>query len=191
MDLRRNAANLAADGGRGGCEEWIRYRRYVRLLPRHPADGSLWALVLQDACPWAAAERVLVEGVDVQSHQNLGKSEGVVSDQRLQPSDEALLVKGICAGHYVFSPDQGCVDISYTSGRGESRLKFRLGHDGPHKFADRLEWLQYELMETNGELITFDLGKLPDYRGGGLKDEGKDHFPFMDFRLNTALEHLL
>lgn len=61
-----------------------------------------------------------------------------------------------------------------------------------------------------GEVIPFNLGRLPDWspgqaflglgllwlacelrKGGGLEDEGKDHFPEMRFRPKVSLEHLV
>ncbi|CAE7319696.1 true [Symbiodinium natans] len=38
------------------------------------------------------------------------------------------------------------------------------------------------------EIVNFNLGRLPDWKGGGLEDETKDHFPQMNFRPQMLLE---
>eukprot|EP00913_Durusdinium_trenchii_P000137 g123.t1 len=124
-DLRKNSAQLAAYGGRGGQAEWVSYRRYVRLMPPD-GEGRQYAMVLQDPCPREAAEQVLVDGVDFTTHCNPVKSEGLPDTQVAHVCDAERLRKRLCV----------------------------------------------------------------DWKGGGLEDEGKDHFPSMNFRPKTSLEHL-
>lgn len=184
-DMRKNAAALSSHGGRGGHYEWVTYRRYVRLMPPH------WALVLQDSCPRAAAEQVLIIGVDPETHSNPGKSEYVISDVDTNVGEAGVLRKRICLGHFTFTPSTSNVEVKYTAGDGEFRLAFDLSHRGPRGFADRLEWSLYTRTDANSEVLEYNLGRLPDWKGGGLINEGKDHFPCMDLRPSASLEHLL
>jgi len=197
-DLRKNSEALAAYGGRGGCGEWLHYRRYVRLLPPDRIDGSMWALVLTDHCPRDAAEKVLIGGVDLASHVNPAKSEGVPSDpSQLGLQDPERLRKQICIGRYTYTPEpgsgEGRININYSAIDGEYRLTLLLSHGGKYKFSDCLTWENYDLVSSTngGETVNFDLGRLPDWKGGGLADENKDHFPQMKFRARVVLEHLL
>jgi len=198
VDLRKNSEALAAYGGPGGFGEWLHYRRYVRLLPRDPSDRSLRALVLTDHCPRDAAEKVLISGVDVRTHENPTKSEGVPSDpSQLGLADPERLRKRICVGSYAYTPGSGSgegrININYSATDGEYRLTLLLSHGGKHVFSDCLTWESYDLVtsENGGDAINFDLGRLPDWKGGGLADENKDHFPQVKFRPKVALEHLL
>jgi len=187
--MRKNAQSLAAVGGRGGHWETIRYRRYIRLMPPD------LCLVLQDACPLALAAKVLIEGVDPKTHVNT-KPERVealsltAADVGGHVSDAATLKKKICLGKFTFSAETKIIDIKYQAGDDDWHVVVKLSHAGPNKFADQLEWSLYT--KTHGdETDDFDLGKLPDWKGGGLKEEGKDHFPCMDLKPTQLLEHLL
>jgi len=197
-DLRKNSETLAAYGGRGGHGEWLRYRRYVRLLPPDPSDRSLWALVLTDHCPRDAAEKVLISGVDVRVHANPAKSDGVPSDpSQIGLTDPERLRKRICVGRYAYTAGpgsgEGRISINYSATDGEYQLTLLLSHGGKHVFSDCLTWESYSLVSSanGGDTINFDLGRLPDWKGGGLSDENKDHFPQFNFRPKVALEHLL
>lgn len=68
-----------------------------------------------------------------------------------------------------------------------------LSHGGEHAFSDCLTWESYNLtsLSNGGDTINFDLGRLADWKRGGLSDESKDHFPQLKFRPKVALEHLL
>jgi hypothetical protein len=185
-DMRKNAASLAAFGGRGGHWEWVKYRRYIRLIAPH------WALVLQDACPLAAARKVLHAGVDVETHTNPGKYEGVMSDGAVNSSDPEVLRKRLFLGRFSYTPATSVIAVKYTAGDGaELHIDVNLSHGGPSGFADRLEWSLYTKTAENSEVLEYNLGKLPDWKGGGLADENKDHFPCMDFRPSATLEHFL
>jgi len=197
-DLRKNSETLAAYGGRGGCGEWLRYRRYMRLLPPDPTDRSLWALVLTDHCPRDAAEKVLISGVDVRVHANPAKSDGVPSDpSQIGLTDPERLRKRICVGRYAYTAGpgsgEGRISINYSATDGEYQLTLLLSHGGKHVFSDCLTWESYSLVSSanGGDTTNFNLGRLPDWKGGGLSDENKDHFPQIKFRPKVALEHLL
>mmetsp|Transcript_40585 Transcript_40585/g.114833 ORF Transcript_40585/g.114833 Transcript_40585/m.114833 type:complete len:384 (+) Transcript_40585:82-1233(+) len=191
MDLRKNAEQLSYKGSRGGGGEWVHYRRYVRFLPPGE-DGSQWALVLQDSAPREAAERALIAGVDVLAHENPAKSEGPLPETTpLHPSDLGRLRRRICVGRYTYSPEQGRIMMRYVAADGEYRLTFSLSHGPNSRCSDILTWDHYEMAADGGvgEVINFSLGRLPDWKGGGLEDENKDHFPQMTFRPKIALEH--
>jgi len=197
-DLRKNSEAFAGFRSRGGVGEWLHYRRYVRLLPPDPTDRSLWALVLTDHCPGDAAENVLISGVDVRNHVNPAKSEGTPSDpSQIGLADPERLRKRICVARYAFTPGpgsgEGRISINYLATDGEYRLTLLLSHSGEHAFSDCLTWESYNLVSSanGGDAINFDLGRLPDWKGGGLSDENKDHFPQFNFRPKVALEHLL
>ncbi|CAJ1354539.1 unnamed protein product [Effrenium voratum] len=186
-DLRKNAAQLAAYGGRGGQSEWVGYRRFLRLLP--PQDGC-HALVLIDPCPRDVAEAVLVDGVDLATHRNPARSEGVPEGAVPNAHDADRIRKRICVGTYSFSQEGAMVHVRYTATDGEYRLTFSLKH-GPKVCSDCLTWEEYELHDHgNQDIVPFNLGRLPEWKGGGLEDENKDHFPQMNFRPKLALEHL-
>jgi hypothetical protein len=193
MDMRKNAVELAK-GGRNGCTtEWIGYRRYVRLMPRDASDGTFWALVVQDACPRKVAEQVLIAGVDPRTHVNptKGGQRDEFDDLGAKGEDKDRIEKKICLGKYTFVKDE--ISIRYIAGENDFSLTFRLGL-GPRRFADRLEWTAYTMTPTGGQsddVIAYDLGKLPDWQGGGLANPDKDHFPPLDFRPQACLEHLL
>lgn len=193
MDMRKNAVELAK-GGRNGCtSEWIGYRRYVRLLPPDASDGTQWAFVVQDACPRKVAEQVLVTGVNPLSHVNPAKvgQTDEFADLGAKSEDKDRIEKKICVGKYTFVKDE--ISIRYTAADSEYSLTFRLGL-GPRRFSDRLEWTDYKMCPIGGQtadIINYDLGKLEDWQGGGLKDPDKDHFPPLDFRSKCCLEHLL
>lgn len=188
-DLRKNAEALAVKGGRGS--EWVSYRRYVRLLPPEPETGTQWALVLQDACPREAAERELILGVDPEAHTNPARPEGVLSQAAVTgPSGAEQLRRRICLGNYRFDPEKQEVDIRYAAADGDFHLVFSLSSDGPHGFADRLAWEHYAMEDESSEMLTFNLGRLPEWKGGGLADENKDHFAQKTFMPKLALEHL-
>lgn len=190
-DLRKNAAALAAHGGRGGTGEWMHYRRYVRLMPPGQ-DGCLRALVLQDPCPHAIAERVLTEGVDPETHENPTKPEAVLSEGMSEGvTDAGRLRKRICAGRCQYSHEERRLEIRYHAGDGDFFVALCLGHGGPHDFAGCLDWSAYTRTDSTGEALEFNLGRLPEWKGGGLADEKKDHFPTMRFRPKLSLEHLL
>ena len=187
-DLRKNSAQLAAYGGRGGQAEWVRYRRYLRLLPLDEM-GRHRAMVLQDPCPRHAAEDVLVAGVDFATHCNPVKSEGLPEGAVPHAGDAERLRKRICVGDYEFDREKATIIVKYTAVDGEYRLTFSLSG---HRCSDCLTWEHYEMEDqVRGELIPFNLGRLPDWKGGGLEDEGKDHFPEMNFRPQITLEHLV
>ncbi|CAK9005280.1 unnamed protein product [Durusdinium trenchii] len=185
-DLRKNSAQLAAYGGRGGQAEWVSYRRYVRLMPPD-GEGRQYAMVLQDPCPREAAEQVLVDGVDFTTHCNPVKSEGLPDTQVAHVCDAERLRKRLCVGQYSLDLENRLIRVSYTAVDGTYRLCFSLKH---WIFSDCLTWEQYEMESQTGEVVPFNLGRLPDWKGGGLEDEGKDHFPSMNFRPKTSLEHL-
>lgn len=192
MDLRKNGEALKAFGGRGGTAEWVDYRRYVRLLPRDPTDGSLWAFVLQDPCPREFAEKILASGVDPRSHRNPAKSEGILAEGALPTAvDASRLRKRICVGRYAFSPDNARIDIKYSAGDGDFNVVFQLSHGGPHHFSAHMDWVLLTLTDEKAEVVTFNLGRLPEWKGGGLMDPGKNHFARMEFRPKASLEHLL
>jgi len=191
IDMRKNAAALMQYGGRGGQAEWIGYRRYLRLLPRDPIDGKCWAFVLQDPCPRASAEKVLLQGVDPLSHENPAKPEGVMTDTGgPDTSDAHRLRKLICVGQYAFLQDNRQIEVTYTAGGGEYRQVFELSQS-PQRHSDRLTWDSYTWQEANGEVENFNLGRLPEWKGGGLADENKDHFAQMHFRPKLSVEHML
>jgi len=189
-DLRRTNEEYKETKGRGNKEEWISYRRYVRFLPPDKLDGSMWALILKDSCTRRLAEDVLVIGVDPKTHVNPAKSNGEVSEN-YSFDDPERLVSRICVGRYTFSQKDGLIEIRYRAIEGEYHMSFQLSHGGLHHFADRLEWLRYQMHSDEQEEIEFNLGKLPDWKGGGLADPDKDHYPFLDFSRSSALEHLL
>ncbi|OLQ14501.1 putative rhodanese domain-containing dual specificity protein phosphatase [Symbiodinium microadriaticum] len=182
-DMRKNAAALAAYGGRGGQAEWVSYRRYLRLLPPD-AEGGRRVLVLQDPCPRNAAERVLVHGVDFATHCNPAKSGGLPDGAVPSASDADRIRRRICVGTYSFDPKEAMVHVTYDATDGEYRLAFSLRHGGARVTSDCLTWESYELEDRAhaGEIVNFNLGRLPDWKGGGLEDENKDHFPQMNFR---------
>lgn len=191
QDLRKNAEQLAMKAGAGGGGEWLEYRRYVRLLPPDSVDGSLWALVLQDPCPREAAEKVLIAGVDSRTHANPAKSEGVLGEGAVaSASDPDRLRKRISVGRYTFKPEESKVEVRYAAADGNFHLTFCLSHGGPRVCADRLTWEAYTMEDESSEVIAFNLGRLPDWKGGGLADDNKDHFPQMQFRPKVVAEHL-
>lgn len=190
-DLRKNSAQLAAYGGRGGQAEWVSYRRYLRLLPQDE-EGKLRAMVLQDPCPRFAAEQVLTAGLDFATHCNPVKSEGLPEGAVPHAADADRVRKRVCVGEYSFDRHNGRILVIYTAVDGEYRLTFSLKHGELRGCSDCLTWEHYEMEDqTRGELVPFSLGRLPDWKGGGLEDEGKDHFPQMNFRPKVALEHLV
>lgn len=191
-DLRKNAQQLAADGGRGHTADWINYRRYVRLLPPGP-NGSLRALMLQDSCPRAAAESVLLEGVDLETHENPAKPDPVLGEGLVESiTDPSRLKKRICLADCTYTHEEQRIDIRYSAGGGDFHVTFRLSHGGERKFAACLEWQEYTRTDpSSGEVLTYNLGRLPDWKGGGLADEDKDHFPDMGFQPKLSIEHLL
>jgi len=187
-DLRKNAAGLAAYGGRGGHDETVKYRRYVRLFPPSE-DGSLWAYVLMDPCPRAIAEQVLMDGVNHATHVNTASTEVEVSDRDREVNNAERVRKKLCVGQYKFAEER--IEIRYRSGVSDQFVSMKVSHLGPRKFADRLEWNQYQLSDDRQGEVQIDLGKLPEWKGGGLSDEKKDHFPDMLFLPICDLEHLL
>eukprot|EP00930_Biecheleria_cincta_P041561 TRINITY_DN28512_c0_g1_i1.p1 TRINITY_DN28512_c0_g1~~TRINITY_DN28512_c0_g1_i1.p1 ORF type:complete len:384 (-),score=64.95 TRINITY_DN28512_c0_g1_i1:42-1160(-) len=192
-DMRKNAAALNLYGGRGGQTERVSYRRYVRFLPPDSNENRQgWAFVLQDPCPRHAAERVLISGVDPETHVNPEKSEGISEATIPDACDPDRLRKRICVARYTFLPEERHVKLRYMAQSEEFRLVFLLNHGGLRIFSDCLAWETYEMENTSdgGDIVPFDLGRLPDWQGGGLKDENKDHFPQMNFRPKLDLGHL-
>lgn len=190
FDMRKNAEQLAMKFGRGSSDEWVHYRRYVRLLPPDAIDGTQWAFVLQDPSSREVVEKALVAGVDPLSHANPAKSEGVLTENNIHSNDIDRIQQKICVGTYMFTPS-GTVEVRYRASEGNFHLTFSLSHGGPRACSDRLQWEHYTMEDESSEVIAFNLGRLEDWRGGGLTDENKDHFPQLQFRPKRVLEHLL
>jgi len=191
-DMRKNAAALAFDGGRGATSEWLNYRRYLRLLPEVGGGNMMWALVLQDPCPRSVAEGALLEDIDLENHRNPAKPEAALAESSLEgPADIGRVRRRICVGRCVYRCEDHSVAVRYTAGDGESYLCFKLGHGDASSFAACLNWVEYTRTDENHEVLEFNLGRLPDWKGGGLADEDKDHFPALGFRPKVSLEHLL
>eukprot|EP00928_Gymnodinium_smaydae_P048419 TRINITY_DN32370_c0_g1_i1.p1 TRINITY_DN32370_c0_g1~~TRINITY_DN32370_c0_g1_i1.p1 ORF type:complete len:374 (-),score=67.14 TRINITY_DN32370_c0_g1_i1:310-1431(-) len=193
-DMRKNAQALNTYGGRGGNMEVVTYRRYVRFLPPDGGNSSArFALVLQDPCPRAIAEKILLDGVDLTAHVNPAKPEGDLEGSIQEACDADRVRKRIFVARYDVLADEdgkGRLNVKYSASDGEFRVIFSLSHGGVRLFADRLTWEHYE-MEMNGDVSSFNLNRLPEWKGGGLADEDKDHFPDMYFRPSAFLEHML
>ena len=159
----------------------------MRLLPVD-SEGRHYAMVLQDPCPSEVAEQVLIDGVDFATHSNPVKSEGLPDTQVAHACDMDRLRKRLCVGQYHFKKENHRLLVTYTAVDGTYRLTFSLKHQ---VFSDSLTWEHYDMEDhVRREVIPFNLGRLPDWKGGGLEDEGKDHFPTMNFRPKSSLEHL-
>jgi len=104
------------------------------------------------------------------------------------PADPDRLKKRICRGTYTY--ENGQVKIQYSATEGIFNLTFALSHGGRRICSDKLRWDDYNMQDASSEVINFNLGKLEDWKGGGLADENKDHFPEMHFRPTRLLEHL-
>eukprot|EP00931_Biecheleriopsis_adriatica_P057821 TRINITY_DN34324_c0_g1_i2.p1 TRINITY_DN34324_c0_g1~~TRINITY_DN34324_c0_g1_i2.p1 ORF type:complete len:372 (-),score=74.65 TRINITY_DN34324_c0_g1_i2:43-1158(-) len=190
MDMRKNGAALAAYGGRGGSQEWVAYRRYLRFLPESE-DGECWALVLQDPCSRKAAEQVLLSPLDPRTHENPAKIEGsVMQGTTMEAWDPDRLRSRICAARYDLGEKEGELYVRYRAADEESRMTFSLSHGAPHTFASRLIWEHYEKQVDGQDALEYDLNRLPDWKGGGRANEDRDDFAQMDFRPKVALEHL-
>jgi hypothetical protein len=194
--LHKNSAGLTAHGGRGGHFEKMLYRRYVRILLPDAVDGTSWAFVLRDLCARKLAEQVLSRGVDPHTHVNAERIGAVENDFSSHGNDipEPERVKQrVCVGRCRYTKPDECV-IQYTNGGDEYHMTFRLRNAGPPNFAHNLEWMAYTMTPRGGQaadVVDYDLGYLEEWKGGGLRDPDKNHFPPLRFIPQRSLEHLL
>eukprot|EP00928_Gymnodinium_smaydae_P058357 TRINITY_DN41555_c0_g1_i1.p1 TRINITY_DN41555_c0_g1~~TRINITY_DN41555_c0_g1_i1.p1 ORF type:complete len:351 (-),score=14.48 TRINITY_DN41555_c0_g1_i1:114-1025(-) len=159
---------------------WVTYRRYVRLCPPNPHDGSQLAFVLRDVCSVEAAAEVLTDSASFICDGDASTAEFRTASSQLRSR--------VASGTYLL--DGSRVEVRAKLGAEEFVHVFQLRHASDQRFSGQLDWLEYYLIDKNLEVSRFDLGR-STYGDGSPARSDKDHYPSLYIRPCRNLEHFL
>mmetsp|Transcript_58998 Transcript_58998/g.125086 ORF Transcript_58998/g.125086 Transcript_58998/m.125086 type:complete len:321 (-) Transcript_58998:161-1123(-) len=162
---------------------WVDYRRYIRLLPPDE-NGTKFAFVLRDVCNFDVAAELLSKMDPTRQLMALAK-EKLTAESR---SSQAHLWARVAVG--TWERCDANIEIRARCSDDQLYLTLKLSHGSDQRFSGRLDWAEYRMVDQEGDVTTFNLGRSPDGDGRPLSTE-KDHYPPMYIRTCPKLEHLL
>mmetsp|Transcript_92156 Transcript_92156/g.298081 ORF Transcript_92156/g.298081 Transcript_92156/m.298081 type:complete len:302 (-) Transcript_92156:8-913(-) len=163
---------------------WVEYRRYIRLLPPDPQNGTRCAFVLRDVCPFEVAAELLA-GLEPRARVVGVESEQHAPEHR---STTSLLRSRVAAG--TWEQEGSRIQIRVTSGRDTLSLALDLRNGSYRGFSGRLDWLDYYMTDEHEQVTRFNLGRSP-HGDGEPSNREKDHYPSLFIRPCPSLEHFL